>query len=175
MLYQGAFFMKIAEVLLADFDPEINSTQRILRLVPETDPQWKPHPKSMPIGRLAMHTATLPKLCSIILSTPEMDMSKDKWPDFTFESTAQLLSVLEATSQEARKHLAASSDEDLQKNWRLAFQGKTLAEGPRLRLYRSMFLNHLIHHRAQVGLYLRLLEIPLPGIYGPSADEPFTP
>ncbi len=167
--------MRIADVLLMDFDPEIASTRRVLHLIPETDPQWTPHQKSMPIGRLAMHTATLPKLCSTILSTPEMDMSKEKWPDFTFESTAQLLSVLEETSQEARKHLAASSDEDLQKNWKLAFQGKTLAEGTRLRLYRTMFLNHLIHHRAQLGVYLRLLEIPLPGIYGPSADEPFVP
>lgn len=167
--------MKIAEVLLADFDPEIASTRRILQLIPETDPQWTPHQKSMPIGRLAVHTATLPKFCTTILSTPEMDMSKEKWPDLTFQSTTHLLSTLETTAQEARKHLAASSDEDLQKNWKLSFQGKTLAEGPRLRLYRSMYLNHLIHHRAQLGVYLRLLEIPLPGIYGPSADEPFTP
>jgi uncharacterized damage-inducible protein DinB len=167
--------MKIAEVLLADFDPEITSTQRILQLVPETDPQWKPHEKSMPIGRLAAHVATLPMFCSTILSTPEMDMSKEKWLDLTFQSTARLLSTLEATAREARKHLSDSSDEDLQRNWKLAFQGKILVQGPRLRLYRVMFLNHLIHHRAQLGVYLRLLEIPLPGIYGPSADEPFTP
>ncbi len=167
--------MRIAEVLLTDFDSEIASTRRVLQLIPEADPQWKPHAKSMPIGRLAVHVATVPTFCTNILTKPELDMAKEKWPDLVFQSTAHLLTTLEQTAGEAKKHLAASSDEHLQQTWRLAFQGKTIVEGQRFHLYRIMFLNHMIHHRAQLGVYLRLLNVPVPGIYGPSADEPFTP
>jgi uncharacterized damage-inducible protein DinB len=165
--------MTIAEILLLDFDHEIAGTRRTLERIPESDPQWVPQEKSMPIGRLAMHVATLPRFCTSILTTPEMDMSKEKWPPLVFESTAHLLAQLESTSAEAKQHLASSSDDDLRKVWRLSYQGKILVEGPRMRLYRTMFLNHLVHHRAQLGVYLRMLGIPVPGLYGPSADEPF--
>ncbi len=165
--------MTIAEVLLADFDVEIASTRRTLERIPESDPQWKAHEKSMPMGRLAVHVARLPQFCTRILTTPEIDMDKEKWPDLAFESTARLLSELESSAAEAKGHLAASSDDDLKKLWKLSFKGKVLAEGPRMLLYRTMFLNHLIHHRAQLGVYLRLLNVPVPGLYGPSADEPF--
>ncbi len=103
--------MTIAEVLLLDFDAEIANTRRTLERIPENDPQWKPHEKSMPIGRLALHTARLPMFCSRILTTPELDIAKDKFPDFVFESTAHLLSELDRTAAEARANLAASSDE----------------------------------------------------------------
>jgi uncharacterized damage-inducible protein DinB len=165
--------MTIAEVLLLDFDSEIANTRRTLERIPESDPQWKPHEKSMAIGRLALHTARLPQFCTRILTTPELDMDKEKMPSFTFESTAHLLSELERTAGEARAHLAASSDEELCKSWKLSFKGQVFVDAPRKVLYRSMFLNHLVHHRAQLGVYLRLLNIPVPGLYGPSADEAF--
>jgi len=163
--------MTIAEILLLDFDSEIANTRRTLERIPENDPQWKPHEKSMPIGRLALHTARLPQFCTRILTTRELDMDKEKWPDIIFESNAHLLSELERTAAEAKSHLAGSSDADLKEHWRFVFKGKAFVDAPRMVLYRSMFLNHLVHHRAQLGVYLRLLNIPVPGLYGPSADE----
>ena len=165
--------MTISELLLLDFDSEIANTRRTLERIPENDPQWKPHEKSMPIGRLAMHAALLPEFGTRILSTPEMNMDQEKFPSFVFESTAQLLAELERTAAEARLRLAACSDDDLRQNWKLSYKSKVLVEAPRMVLYRTMFFNHLLHHRAQLGVYLRLLSIPVPGLYGPSADESF--
>jgi uncharacterized damage-inducible protein DinB len=165
--------MTISEILLLDFDSEIANTRRTLERIPENDPQWKPHEKSMAIGRLALHAARLPQFGTSILTTPELDMDKEKFPGFVFESTAHLLSELDRTASEARSHLAASSDDDLRQNWKLSYKGKVLVDAPRMALYRTMFFNHLVHHRAQLGVYLRLLAIPVPGLYGPSADEAF--
>ena len=165
--------MTIAEILLLDFDAEISNTRRTLERIPENDPHWKPHEKSMPIGRLALHTARLPAFCTRILTTTEFDIDKEKWPDIIFESTAHLLSELDRTAIEAKGHLAASSDDRLKEAWRFLFKGKAVIDSPRMVLYRTMFLNHIVHHRAQLGVYLRLLHIPVPGLYGPSADEQF--
>jgi len=166
--------MSIAEILLLDFDSEIAGTRRTLERIPEKDPGWKPAEKSMPIGRLALHVARLPQFCTKILTTRELNMANEKFPDIIFESTAHLLSELERTAAEAKSHLAASSDEELKRNWRLSFGDRIIVDAPRMLLYRTMFLNHLVHHRAQLGVYLRLLKIPVPGLYGPSADEPFS-
>ena len=165
--------MTIAETLLLDFDQEIANTRRTLERIPEKDPQWKPHDKSMPIGRLALHVARLPEFCTRILTTDELNMATEKFPDFTFQSTAHLLTELERTASEAKSHTAAASDDDLKKSWRLCFGDRVFIDEPRMTLYRTMFLNHLVHHRAQLGVYLRLLGIPVPGLFGPSADEPF--
>jgi uncharacterized damage-inducible protein DinB len=165
--------MTIAEILLLDFDTEIANTRRILERIPETDPQWKPHEKSMPVGRLALHVARLPDFCTRILTTSELDMSKEKWPDIIFESTAHLLSELERSTAAARSRLAAISNEELGAHWKLFFKGRTVIDAPRMILYRTMFLNHLAHHRGQLTVYLRLLNVPVPGLYGPSADEVF--
>jgi uncharacterized damage-inducible protein DinB len=164
--------MTISEILLLDYDAEIASTRRTLSRIPENDPQWKPDEKSMPIGRLALHTSRLPDFCTRILTVENLDMSQAKFPPFIFESTAHLLSELDRSSAEARTHLQAASDADLQKNWKLTLGEKVFADGPRMLLYRTMFLNHLVHHRAQLGVYLRLLKLPVPALYGPSADEP---
>jgi uncharacterized damage-inducible protein DinB len=162
----------ISEILLVDFDAEIAGTRRVLERIPESDPQWKPHEKSMPIGRLALHVARLPQFCTRILTTEEMNMDKEKFPDIIFESTAHLLTELDSTAAEAKSVLSGMSDTDLLKEWRFTFKGKVLLQSQRKSLYRSMFLNHLVHHRAQLGVYLRLLNIPVPALYGPSADEP---
>ncbi len=165
--------MNISDILLLDFDSEIASTRRILERIPEQEPQWKPDEKSMPIGRLALHVARLPQLCTRLVTTSELNMAEEKFPDLVFESTAHLLSELERTAGEARSHLAAAADDELTQHWKLLFGDRTIVDAPRMALYRTMFLNHLIHHRAQLGVYLRLLKIPIPGLYGPSADEPF--
>ena len=166
--------MTIAETLLIDFDPEIDGTRRTLERIPEKDPQWKPHDKSMAIGRLALHVARLPEFCTQILTTDELNLATTKFPDLTFQSTAHLLSELERSAAEAKSVVASSSDEDLKKIWKLSFGDRVIVEAPRMVLYRTMFLNHMVHHRAQLGVYLRNLNVPVPGLYGPSADEPFS-
>lgn len=166
--------MTIAEILLLDFDAEIENARRTLERIPENNPQWKPHEKSMAIGRLALHTARLPDFMTRILTTPEMNMATEKFPDLVFESTAHLLSELQRSSEALRSHLRAASDDDLQKSWELRWGDRVIVTGQRVALYRTMFLNHLVHHRAQLGVYLRLLDLPVPGLYGPSADEPFS-
>lgn len=165
--------MNISEILLLDFDSEMAGTRRTLERIPEKEPHWKPNEKSMSIGRLALHVARLPQLCTRLVTTGELDMAREKFPDIVFESTAHLLSELASTAGEARSHLAKATDEDLMQHWKLLFGDRAIIDAPRMVLYRTMFLNHLIHHRAQLGVYLRLLNIPVPGLYGPSADEPF--
>jgi uncharacterized damage-inducible protein DinB len=119
-----------------------------------------------------LHTARLPEFGARILTTDALDFAKEKWPDIIFQSTPHLLSELDRTSAELRRALERSSDEDLNKHWKLSMGDKVFAEAPRKALYRRMFLNHLVHHRGQLSVYLRLLNIPVPGLYGPSADEP---
>jgi uncharacterized damage-inducible protein DinB len=165
--------MSIARILLLDFDPEMANTRRLLERIPEDNPQWKPAEKSMPIGRLAMHTALLPGFWTMISTTPEMDVATHKFPDLTFQSTSHLVSELDRSSAAARHLLEGASDEQLQQEWQIRWGDKVIAKAPRMVLYRTMFLNHLVHHRAQLTVYLRLLNRPVPGLYGPSADEPF--
>ena len=166
--------MSIADILLIDYHAEIANTRRTLERIPENDPQWKPAEKSMPIGRLALHTARLPEFCTMIVTSDELNLATRKFPDFVFQSTAHLLSELDRTAAEAKSHVASASDEYLKGEWRLAWGDREIVKAPRMALYRTMFLNHLVHHRAQLGVYLRLLGIPVPGLYGPSADEPFS-
>ena len=164
--------MKISELLLIDFDDEMDKTRRTLERIPEKDPDWKPHEKSMAIGRLALHVARLPDFYVRILSTPEMNMTTEKFPPIVFQSTAHLLTELARSSSEAKSRLLAASDEELRAPWKISFGDHVLAHAPRMTLYRTMFLNHVVHHRAQLGVYLRLLGIPVPALYGPSKDEP---
>jgi uncharacterized damage-inducible protein DinB len=162
--------MTIAETLLLDYDAEIASTRRILERIPD-NPQWKPHEKSMPIGRLAVHVSRLPEFATTILTTPELNLANHKFPPMVFESTEKLLADLEETSTAARHALQSATDEQFLTRWKLSWGDRVIAEGPRAVVYRNMFFNHLIHHRGQLTVYLRLNEVPVPGLYGPSADE----
>jgi len=169
--------MKIAELLLADFDAEIASTRRILERVPDEHSAYKPHQKSFEFGKLALHVATLPGFGHNILTTPGMDMKdpNHKWPDNTFRGRDALLSTFTSNADNCRAALAGLSDEQLQEPWRFAFGEHVIGNLPRFLSYRSYFFNHFIHHRGQVAVYLRLNDVTVPGIYGPSADEPFNP
>jgi uncharacterized damage-inducible protein DinB len=169
--------MTTAELLLQDYDIEVAMTRRILGAIPENDPDFKPHEKSMALGKLAMHVATLPAFGTTILTTPSMDMATpgQKWPDMTFHSREATLATFEAAAAECRAALAGLSDAELAAPWKFSFGGQVLSNSPRSLAYRHMCFNHLIHHRAQLGVYLRLNDIPVPGVYGPSADEPFNP
>jgi uncharacterized damage-inducible protein DinB len=163
--------MTIAEILLQDYDIEMAGIRTTLERIPENNPEFKCHDKSMPMGRLAVHVSTLPRFAINILTTDELDLATTKWPDMNFVSREKLLADFDAISAEARQHLASSSDENLQKHWKMSWGDKVIADAPRSLLYRTMFFNHVIHHRAQLGVYLRLNDQPVPPLYGPSADD----
>ncbi|HEY6763769.1 MAG TPA: DinB family protein [Candidatus Sulfotelmatobacter sp.] len=163
--------MSISELLLPELDEEIKKTRTTLERVPDDKKDFAPHAKSMPLGKLAPHVAQLASFGLTILTTPELDFSKGSVKPLPFESTAQLVQALDEGAAKVRTALEATSDSAWKENWKLSFQGKTIFEGNRFLAYREMFLNHLVHHRAQLGVYLRLNEKPVPATYGPSADD----
>ena len=165
--------MNLAEALLADFDAEAIST--VLERIPDDKGDWKPHEKSMPMGRLAAHVATLPNFGLAVLTTPSLDLATATFPKLLFEGSAKLIESAAGAAAELRTALASLSDEQLQAEWSMSFGQHVIAKAPKHLLYRTMFFNHLIHPRGQLTVYLRLLDVAVPGIYGPSADEPFNP
>lgn len=163
--------MTIPELLLLEFDEELPNTHRILERVPQASFAWKPHDKSMTLGRLASHLAELPARCTAIISS-ETFVRDPAVPPFLASSSGELLSRFDATSTEARSALINLRDDQLSVTWTIKFGDRTVASFPRATALRRVFMNHLIHHRAQLSVYLRLLDIPVPGMYGPSADDP---
>ena len=163
--------MLISELLLPEFDAEIKNTRVTLERVPADKPEFAPHPKSMPLGRLAPHVAQLPSFGLTVLTTAELDFSKGSFKPATMESAAQLVRLLDEGAAKTREALASLRDDAWNDNWELMFQGKSIFVGSRFMAYRQMFLNHLVHHRAQLGVYLRLNDQKVPAIYGPSADD----
>ena len=163
--------MAIRDLLLSEFDEEMKKTRQALARVPADKKAFVPHPKSMPMERLAPHIAELAGFGVSVLTTPELDFSQGTYKPLPFESTEQLLRVFDEGAGQARGALASVPDEAWQQKWKLSFQGKTIFEGSRFLSYRAIFLNHLVHHRAQLGVYLRLTGTPVPSTYGPSADD----
>ncbi|HET6180665.1 MAG TPA: DinB family protein [Candidatus Sulfotelmatobacter sp.] len=160
----------IADLLLLEFDEEAKKTRALLQRVPN-NPDFKPHTKSMPLGRLAPHVAELAGFGHTVLTTPELDFSTNTQTRVPFESPEQLVKAFDAGAEKVRTALKQTSDAAWTENWKLSFQGKPIFSGSRFLAYRQMFLNHLVHHRAQLGVYLRLNDTPLPATYGPSADD----
>jgi uncharacterized damage-inducible protein DinB len=169
--------MSIAEILLQDFDVEISNTRRTLERVPDDKPEWAPHEKSMKHGKLAMHCATLPLFGYYVLEDDGMDMANPKREraSLVFESREHCLQQLDESAAKCRVALATASDEHLLKAWPFSFGEHMISNVPRSMTYRLMFFNHLVHHTAQLGVYLRLNDIPVPALYGPSADEQWAP
>ena len=163
--------MPISELLLPEFDEEMKKTRTTLERVPEDKKDFAPHAKSMPLNKLAPHVAQLAGFGLSILTTPELDFATSSYKPLPFESAAQLVSVLDDGAAKVRAALQSTPDEAWTQNWKLSFQGKPIFAGSRFLAYRQMFLNHLVHHRAQLGVYLRLNDKPLPATYGPSADD----
>jgi uncharacterized damage-inducible protein DinB len=161
----------INELLQSELEEEIRKTRALLERVPIV-PGYKPHAKSMELGKLAPHVAELPGFGLTILTTKELDFgsggTRERIP---FESTAGLLKGFDAGAEKVRAALKSTPDSAWTENWKLSFQGKAIFAGSRFLAYRQMFLNHLVHHRAQLGVYLRLNDTPLPATYGPSADD----
>lgn len=164
--------MSISELLLPEFDAEMKTTRTTLERVPFDKTGFAPHPKSMPLEKLAPHVAELPGFGFTILTTPELDFGSGggSRPRPPFEATG-LLKAFDENTARTRNILKDMPDKAWTENWKLSFQGKSIFSGQRFLAYREMFLNHLVHHRAQLGVYLRLNGKPLPATYGPSADD----
>jgi hypothetical protein len=163
--------MPISELMLPEFDAEMAKTRQTLERVPTNKGSFAPHAKSMPLDRLAPHVAQLAQFGEIVLTTPELDFSTGSITRVPFESPAQLVRVLDEGAAKARAALKATPDSAWNETWKLSFGGKPIFAGTRLLAYRQMFLNHIVHHRAQLGVYLRLNDVPVPATYGPSADD----
>ena len=165
--------MKIADVLLLDFDAEMGATKRILKSVPDEKAGWKPHEKSTCIEKLALHIATVPRFGTVIMTKPGFDMADpaQKLPAVEYKSMAETIAEFERNAAAARAALAAASDADLEQKWKFAFGERVIGEWSRMLSWRILFFNHMMHHRSQLGVYLRLLDIPVPATYGPSADD----
>jgi uncharacterized damage-inducible protein DinB len=162
--------MPISELLLPEFDAEMKSTRTMLERVPFDKQGYAPHAKSMKLDKLAGHVAELPGFGASILTTPELNFDGGARPQIPFESAA-LLKIFDETAAKTRTALQSVSDQAWLENWKLTFKGMPVFSGQRFLAYRQMFLNHLVHHRAQLGVYLRLNDRPLPATYGPSADD----
>jgi uncharacterized damage-inducible protein DinB len=163
--------MPLSELLLPEFDAEMKTTRTLLERVPEDKKEFAPHPKSMRLDQLAPHVAELAGFGVTVLTTPELDFAKSTRTRVAFESAAQLVKVFDEGAAKVRAALKNTPDEAWTQNWKLSFQGKPIFDGSRFLAYRQMFLNHLVHHRAQLGVYLRLNDRPLPSTYGPSAED----
>jgi uncharacterized damage-inducible protein DinB len=163
--------MPINDLLLTEFDEEVKKTRTMLERVPAGKGDFAPHEKSMTLGRLAPHVAELAGFGLAVLTQPGLDFSQGTYAPLPFESAAQLVRVFDEGTAKVRVALKGASDAAWSEPWKLSFQGKPIFEGTRFMAYRQMFLNHIVHHRAQLGVYLRLNGAPLPATYGPSADD----
>ena len=164
----------ISEMLLPEFDQEMKSTRKILECVPDDKLEYKPHEKSMTLGRLASHVAELPHWVVETIDKDMLEVSPGQKP-FLAASQAELLSAFDKNVTEGRAAIAGTSDEHLGKVWKFMFGGHLAFAMPRAAVLRSVVMNHMIHHRAQLGVYLRLNDVPIPGLYGPSADDKAAP
>jgi uncharacterized damage-inducible protein DinB len=166
--------MTIGQSLLGEFDQEMAGTRKILERLPDQQWNWKPHEKSGSVGWLAGHLATMPGWIPMTLQTEQLDYAPVDGPAYEppkLENRQAILAEFDKGVREARAALEGASDPDMMKNWTLLAGGHTIFTMPRIACLRSMVLNHIIHHRAQLTVYYRLLGVPVPGLYGPSADD----
>src|SRR5216684_7964130 len=166
--------MTIGQMMLGEFDQEMQNTRKTLERWPDEKGNWKPHEKSGTVGWLAGHIATMPGWTAVTLTTDQLDYAPVDGPAYQPPKTdnrKELLAVFEKNVAEARTALASVSDQEIMKPWKLLAGGKEIFTMPRVACLRGMIFNHIIHHRAQLTVYYRLLGIPVPVLYGPSADE----
>jgi uncharacterized damage-inducible protein DinB len=165
--------MAIVDSILPEYDHELATTRRLLERVPEAEFAWKPHPKSMTLGQLAGHVANLPFWCTATLRAPFYDLTAgDKEARLDVPPSREvLLQEFDAKVKQARESLAKATDAEMMAPWALRNGEHEIFSVPRVAAIRSFVMNHLIHHRGQLSVYLRLKDVPLPPIYGPTADE----
>jgi uncharacterized damage-inducible protein DinB len=166
--------MTIGQTMLPEFDQEMQSTRKVLERVPDDMWGWKPHEKSGTLGWLAGHVGMIPEWITMTIKSEELDYAPVDGPTYQppkITNRAELLAAFEKGSAEARAALGSVSDQDIVKDWKLLAGGKEIFTLPRVACIRGMCMNHMIHHRAQLTVYYRLVGVPVPGLYGPSADE----
>jgi uncharacterized damage-inducible protein DinB len=163
--------MSIAQGLLAEFDMESANTRRTLARLPEDKLDWTPDPKSMSLGRLAAHVAEMPGWAALALSTDELDFAASPYTPAVAKSAAHALEIADENAKAARAAIAAATDEDFMKPWTLRSGDQIFFTMPKIAVIRGMVMNHTIHHRGQLTVYYRMTGVPVPALYGPSADE----
>ncbi len=164
--------MAIKDMLLPEYDQEMAKTRKVLERIPLADPKWKPHAKSMDIANLAAHMAEIPTWANVAAAGPSVNLAENtRGARPTHDTTSGLLAAFDQNVTKARAAIAGMSDADMMSEWSLLNGEKVLMTMPKAAVLRGFVLNHLIHHRGQASVYLRLKDIPVPSIYGPSADE----
>ena len=164
--------MTTIDLLVQTFEIEFSMTRRILERVPDHLADWTPHPKSMPMGKLARHVADLPAIITLCLTTEGFDIAAPPPPDAANTDPKSVLTTFDEAATKARATLAAAQDADLFQPWTMSVGDRVLGTNPRGITLLHTCLGHLAHHRAQLGMYLRLNNLPVPPVYGPTADEP---
>lgn len=159
-----------AELLYGDLEPELAATRRVLERFPDGQHEWRPHAKSRTLGELATHLADIPNRGPMILQTDEVDLV-GRQPIAPLTTAAALLAHFDRSAASLRAAVAATDLDSLAQIWTMRRGSQVAAQGTRRAMLRTVALNHSIHHRAQLGVYYRLLGVPVPGVYGPSADE----
>lgn len=163
--------MQLKQLLIEELKRESENTRKILKLVPEGKNDWRPHEKSFPIGRLAAHVAELPMWLDRALNHPEYDMAAHPLKSITFDTNKELIDFFEEKLKNGISILERITDEQLEEPWVFRRGDHIISKDTRYNTIRSWMFNHQVHHRAQLSVYLRLLDIPVPGMYGPSADD----
>lgn len=163
--------MPLAQSLLPEFDHEMRSTRTVLERVPAEHAAWKPHDKSFALGDLALHVAQLPVWAVITMQTTEFDLGAPRDDDRSWKGRDALLATFDESVKNARAAIAAAGDDTLLAPWTLRRGEQVVFSLPRIAVLRSFVMNHLIHHRGQLSVYLRLRDVPLPEVYGPTADS----
>ncbi len=168
--------MQIAEMLLPEWDVEIATTRRVLERVPSEKGEWKPHPRSFCMAHLAQLVSRMPGWAAMMMQTAELDIAPIEGQPaqpYSIEKTETLLADFDRNAAEGRAAIAATSDADFDEPWTLKARGQAVQTNSRYHMLRTSMLNHLVHHRAQLGVYLRMVDLPVPSMYGPTADERF--
>lgn len=163
--------MAIRDMLLPEFDQEMANTRKMLERVPEDRFDFQPHPKSWKVDRLAGHVADLPSWAAYTMQTEILELEPNQFSPFEPITRKELLEKFDKSVSDAHETIATATDEQMNTMWTMKWEGKTVLNMPRIGVLRTVVLNHLIHHRAQLGMYLRLMNVAVPGMYGPSADE----
>jgi uncharacterized damage-inducible protein DinB len=162
--------MPMVDALLPEFDHEMSMTRKLLERVPDDRLAWKPHAKSMSVGGLATHLSNLPWWGQVTIAQSELDLASfPPQPEAT--SRAQILETFDRNVGATRAAISGRSDAEMMAHWTLKRAGQTILSLPRAAVWRSFVISHVVHHRGQLSVYLRLLDVPVPSIYGPSADE----
>ena len=164
--------MPLIDALLPEFDREMGLTRRSLERVPDGQFDWKPHPTSRTLGQLAEHLTDMPLWATRTMAQSELEASTQRPPDYKPPTThAALLAQFDAGYKSARPHLVNKTDAEFAAPWTFKNGGKEVFTAPKAMVMRNFVLNHMIHHRAQLTVYFRMLGVPVPSIYGPSGDE----